>query len=143
MNYSLESATTNEKDFIYNLKKLCNYDYVNEIWGWNEDYQIKDFNNDFILGNFHIVKADNQNVGFLELYEIENNINITEIHLLTNYRGKGIGSDIIKSVIERAKQQGKSVTTGCFKKNTNAKDLYIRLGFKVEKETNTHFEMRL
>lgn len=31
-------------DFVYQLKKVCYYPYVSEIWGWDEEKQTDYFN---------------------------------------------------------------------------------------------------
>jgi len=66
-------------------------------------------------------------------------INITEIHINSNFQGKGIGSKIINQIVCEAKDKNKKVTLGCFKQNNGAVKLYLKLGFKITEETGTHF----
>lgn len=70
------------------------------------------------------------------------NINIIEIHITSEYQGYGIGSEIINLIIEKALSNNKTVTIGCFIDNCRAKNLYERLGFKVMRITDTHYEMK-
>lgn len=117
-------------------------DYVLKIWGWNEEYQTKDFKSDFILEYFRIITAEGKDIGFVQIIEKPLNINIAEIHIISNYQGHGIGSNIINRIIEQASKKMKTVTIGCFIDNFRAKNLYERLGFEVIKVTDTHYEMR-
>ena len=94
MNYELYPATIKDKDFIYELKKSCIIAFVEEIWGWDENYQIKDFNENFVLNNFQMVAVNTQQIGFIELNCNNDNINITELHMLPEYRCNGIGTGI-------------------------------------------------
>lgn len=71
----------------------------------------------------------------MQINESVDNINITELHIIDEYQGQGIGSNIIQSILD----QGKKVTLGCFIDNTAARKLYERLGFRVIKQTNTHY----
>lgn len=64
---------------------------------------------------------------------------IVELEILPEFQGKGIGSSILKDVIEDAKKKDKKVQIGCFKVNEGTKTLYLRSGFKIIYETETHF----
>lgn len=142
MKYYLRNITEKDKNFIYNIKKLSIINCVQKIWGWDEEYQIKDFESDFILENFIIIIVEGKDIGFIQIVEEPPNINIAEIHIIPNYQGYGIGSSIISSIIEQASNKMKTVTIGCFIDNFRAKNLYKRLGFEVIKKTDTHYEMR-
>jgi SAM-dependent methyltransferase/GNAT superfamily N-acetyltransferase len=139
MDYMLMPAKEDDKQLIYGLKKDSIFQYVDEIWGWDEAYQVKDFNDNFVLGNFQVIMLDGLKIGFIETFDNENLINISEIQIEKNYRCNGIGSDIIKKLIDKACQQIKIITLGCFKKNAGAKSLYKKLGFDLKEETKTHF----
>lgn len=117
-------------------------DYVQKIWGWNEEYQIKDFESDFILQDFKIITVEDKDIGFIQIIEEPFNINIAEIHITSNYQGYGIGRSIINRIIKQASNKMKTVTIGCFIDNSRAKNLYEGLGFEVIKVTETHYEMR-
>lgn len=142
MDHYLKNCKETDKDFIYNLKKESIYDYVNRIWGWNEEYQIKDFETDFILENFKIIEVNNKYVGFVQINEDILNVNITEIHIIREYQGKGVGGRIISNIIKQATKDDKTVSIGCFIDNNRAKQLYERLGFKVISITDTHYQMK-
>lgn len=141
MEYYLRGITADDKDFIYEVKKLSIFEYVDKIWGWDEEYQIKDFENDFDNYIFKIIVVDEKDVGFIQIDESIDSINIIEIHIIPEYQGKGIGSSILKNIIERANNISKIVKIGCFKDNIRARNLYERLGFKVVKTTDTHYMM--
>lgn len=141
MEYHLRNISEKDKDFIYNVKKSSIMKYVEKIWGWDEEYQIKDFESDFILENFKIISAEGKDIGFIQVVEDPLYISIIEIHIIPNYQGCGIGISILKRIIEQASNKMKPVRIGCFKDNTGAKRLYERLGFRVVNITDTHYEM--
>lgn len=142
MKYDFKEVKESDKEFVYNMKKASNYNYVQKIWGWDEEYQIKDFESDFIKENFKIISAECKDIGFIQLVENSLNINITEIHIMSDYQGNGIGSDIINSIITKSNNNKKTVTIGCFIDNFRAKDLYERLGFQIINMTDIHYEMK-
>ncbi|QAA33041.1 GNAT family N-acetyltransferase [Clostridium manihotivorum] len=142
MNYCLENCSELDKDFIYNVKKQSIYNYVENIWGWDEEYQVKDFESDFNIENFKVIVADDKYIGFIQLNEDISNVNITEIHIIPEYQGNGTGFDIINNIIEQAIKDDKTISIGCFIDNIRAKQLYERIGFKVVSITDTHYEMK-
>lgn len=142
MEYFLRNIMETDKSFIYGVKKTSIYDYVEKIWGWNEEYQVKDFGNDFNLKDFKIITVGDEDIGFVQTNESPSNVNISEIHIVSKYQGFGIGGSIIKDIISQAAGSGKTVTIGCFINNTRARCLYEKLGFEVIKTTDTHYAMR-
>ena len=141
MNYSLREIGWLDKEFIYHVKKESNFMYIDKIWGWDEDYQIQDFNTDFKLNEFKIIVSENKDIGFLQLEEFNNNLNISEIHIVPEYQGQAIGSQIINDILHDEKNQLKTISVGCFILNQRAKNLYERLGFRIINETETHYIM--
>jgi ribosomal protein S18 acetylase RimI-like enzyme len=56
-------------------------------------------------------------------------------YLLSDYRGKGLGSALLTHVMQQARAQGKRVRLRVLRVNTGARRLYERLGFEVVQET--------
>jgi len=139
INYLLKSAAMDNYDFIYNVKKLTLKEHIERIWGWDEAYQQNDFRQCFIPQKNKIIVYDNEEIGYVETNEEDNIVHIVELEILPKFQGEGIGSSIIKDIIEYADASEKKVRIGCFKINTGATRLYERLGFKVLEETKTHY----
>ncbi|WP_425447345.1 GNAT family N-acetyltransferase [Dethiothermospora halolimnae] len=142
MKYNLRSIRKKDKNFIYNVKKSSIYNYVKKIWGWDEEYQKKDFESDFNLKDFKIIVVNDKDIGFIQIHKTDSNVNITEIHITSKYHGYGIGRDIINNIIDEALAKSKTITIGCFINNIRGKSLYERLGFEVVNKTSTHYEMK-
>ncbi|QMS85269.1 GNAT family N-acetyltransferase [Candidatus Xianfuyuplasma coldseepsis] len=143
MKYSLRKASIEDKKCIYDLKKNSNYKYVDEIWGWDETYQINDFNDSFIIEELTVIENEGNVIGFYQLSVHPDKINLTEIHIKPEFRGRGIGSELINAFITGARNQRKRLTLGSFKSNTRATELYHRLGFTIFDETATHYMMEI
>lgn len=139
MEYQVRNALEYDKELIYNLKKSNNYDYVESIWGWNEEYQQVDFENDWTNRNkFYCIEDQGKLIGFYQVDNSLSEVNIEELHIHPDYRGRGIGTTIIQNVIEQAQKQNQSIMVGCFKQNVGALKLYEKNGFQCELETKTH-----
>lgn len=143
INYDLRQSTMEDKEFIYNLKKLVLKEYIDEIWGWDEEYQRKDFEMYYNPVNNKIITCNNSDIGILETSEDNDEIHIIEIAILPEYQGNSIGTNVLKQIIDNSKATDKRVKIGCFKINREDKKLYIKLGFKQIEETRTHYILEL
>lgn len=140
MDYKIRFATPADHDLIYALKADSVRPYVERIWGWDEDYQRKDFDGDFShIKQFNVIEVDSRLVGFVQYYFEYPYFEVVEIHLLPEYRGNGIGSDILRYLQKVCIAQDRKIRIGCFKENHQAKVLYQKLGFMQTEETDTHY----
>lgn len=140
MDYIIRSATPDDHDLIYLLKSQSVRPYVEKIWGWDESYQQNDFDRDFSqIGQFKVIEANGEFIGYVQYYLEHSHYHVVEMHLLPEYRGKGIASGILKAIQEICVAQGKKIQLGCFKENVRAKNLYQKLGFIEIGETDTHY----
>ena len=144
MDYKLRPYEMFDYEFVYSLKKVVYKKYVEMNWGeWNEIDQRKMFE-DFIKSyskEIFIIIVNNQNVGFFHGGNLENgHYEQRNICILPEFQGNGIGSSILKSIINKHGDQ--DIYLRCFKQNPVV-DLYKRLGFEVYDETDYHFKMVL
>ena len=142
MDYTIRFARIDDRDWIFALKSESIRPYVEKIWGWDENYQKSDFARDFSeIEQFRIIEMNGNCAGFIQCSFDDPYYEVVEIHLFEEYRGKGIGSDLLKNLKKFCVAQGKKVRIGCFKENRGAKRLYEKLGFIQTKETDTHYIM--
>lgn len=140
MEYRIRFATPNDHDVIYALKAESVRPYVEKNWGWDEDYQRKDFDSEFShMEQFNVIEVDSKFAGFVQYYFEYPYFEVVEIHLLPGYRGNGIGSDILRYLQKVCIAQDRKIRIGCFKENHRAKALYQKLGFMQTEETDTHY----
>ena len=140
MDYKIRFATPDDHDLIYGLKAESVRPYVEKNWGWDEDYQRKDFDSEFShMEQFNVIEVDSKFAGFVQYYFEYPYFEVVEIHLLPGYRGNGIGSDILRYLQKACIAQDRKIRIGCFKENHRAKALYQKLGFMQTEETDTHY----
>jgi GNAT superfamily N-acetyltransferase len=76
-----------------------------------------------------IIQADALEIGMLKVEERADCIYLGDIQIQHEYRNRGIGTNLIKSVIRSASIANKPVRLRVLRGNP-AKNLYLRLGFR-------------
>jgi ribosomal protein S18 acetylase RimI-like enzyme len=84
---------------------------------------------------------DSVPIGRLYVARWADEIRIVDIALLPEFRGRGIGSTLIKQVLAEGKAAGKPVSIHVEQFNP-ARSLYRRLGFEVVEERGAYWLMR-
>ena len=79
---------------------------------------------------FQVILRDGQPVGRLYVYRGPTEMRIVDIALLPAYRNEGIGSSLLRGLMEEAAQMGKPLRIHV-EKNNPALRLYTRLGFRA------------
>lgn len=139
MEYLLRPALPEDHDWIYACKTVSVRPYVERIWGWDEALQRRDFDGDFVsIGQFKVIETSEKAIGFLQVTEERDCMEVEELHLLPDYREQGIGSSILRRLLLNCRERGLTLRLGCFKENYRARNLYRRLGFRQIAETETH-----
>jgi ribosomal protein S18 acetylase RimI-like enzyme len=88
-----------------------------------------------------IILFKGQPVGRLILVRRDEEIRLADVALLSEHRGKGIGSALIKDLMNEANSSARPIRLQVDKPNVGALRLYERLGFSVTGENMTHFQM--
>lgn len=134
-------ALTTDIDFARHVHHQAYKDVVTRQFGtWDEQAQDGFFNGDWIASAYEIVVCDGVPCGYLCVLDHEKHIHIIDIVLLSAFQGRGIGTHILRQIIERAKARQVPIKLGALKEN-RAIALYQRLGFKEFKRTETQILM--
>lgn len=116
--------------------------HIAEIWGWNESDQDNYFKKDFENCELQVILYSDQKIGYLQLNREPGVLSIVNLLILPEFQGLGLGSEILRDLIDQAKENRLSLRLGVFKVNTRARKLYEKLEFQVDSETETHFLMQ-
>lgn len=139
MQIFLRSIKTEDYEFLWRLHNAALKIYVEKTWGWNEDFQRKNFKENFNVENGQIVVVEGEDAGYFWTIEKENEILLASIRFLPEFQNRKIGTELIKRLIENSR---KPVKLQVLKANP-ARRLYEKLGFVIAGETETHFLMKL
>ena len=143
MKTSYRPATADDLELTYRIKSNSLKPYIEEVWGWNEDFQQEFHKKNFNPKNIQIILLNNTPLGYLESEDKENTLFIYNLLIDKSFQNKGIGTGILTILIDDAFAQKKTVQLEVLKVNTRAKQLYQRLGFKLIGENKTKFILAL
>lgn len=140
--YVLRKYNNEDYDFVYEVKKNAYKKYVEQCWGrWNEKEQRNRFKESMekAIDKTYIIMGDNERIGFYQGQVVnERTYYIENICIIPEYQGKGIGTEILKSILKE--YSDKNIEIQYFKQNPVGR-LYEKLGFIPNGETEFHFQM--
>ena len=87
--------------------------------------------------NFDIVAVDGEPAGRLYVHRGERELRIVDIALLPAHRGNGVGTSLLRGLLDEADAAGKSVTIHVERMNP-ALRLYERLGFGLAEDKGVY-----
>ena len=141
MNYVLIPVTNLDFDFAYQLKKVAYKEYIEQTWGWDEDFQMKFHEENFSTANTKIVIVEGRRIGTVDLKEEDERTFISGLYLLPAFQNKGIGTAILRDIMQETAANKKRIELEVLKVNTKAQDLYKRLGFEMSEGDETKYLM--
>lgn len=140
--FHVRPAISGDAEALFMIHRSAMYEYVDRIWGWDDEWQKSKFFKDFdLLNNRLVICHIDRSVGFISLKLETDAIFIETIELSRDYQRCGIASALFEQLIEVAGERGKSLRLQVFKINDRARCLYERLGFAVTGQTKHHYQM--
>lgn len=88
-----------------------------------------------------IVERHGHAIGLLQVEDSPGQAMLSQIHLVPEHRGRGIGTGLIRELLDQARGEGKAVTLNVIEGNP-ALALYERLGFEVVGRDGPRVQMR-
>lgn len=139
---SFRKAEIEEMDWAYLLFKEGLQHYISQTWGWNELFQRHSFLANLPASSFVIITLDDKDIGGYCLKNKTDHLYLEMLLISTPMQRKGIGSDVMRLLIEQAEIQDIPVRLNVLRNNP-AHQFYRRLGFEVTAEDSFRYEMSL
>lgn len=128
----LRPATGDDLTLTYEITKDAMREYVVQTWGaWNEDEQLQKHHANFLAATHRVINFGDSVAGFVAVEDLPSHIWLVKLYLLSAFRGHGIGSEVLRLVIEQAESFNKPVRLRVLRVNVRAQALYARNGFHV------------
>jgi ribosomal protein S18 acetylase RimI-like enzyme len=130
--YTCQKAEQTDREEIFKLYCLVMHDYISEILGWDEQWQINDFSTHFDPQETMVVYKGEELAGYSRVENRDGQLFIRMIIVHPHHRRKDIGSKLPESVITSGNEQSKRVGLEVFKINNEARKSHEKHGFNVE-----------
>lgn len=127
---------------IKEIHRLTMKAFVESRWGWDSDKQVVFLKSNLDKYASQVILYNKTIIGILMLDVSESKIVISNLLIDPAFQGRGVGSNILSSVIDKYTDDKKSIELSVFKEN-KAFGLYKRLGFRVVKEESDKYFMKL
>jgi len=143
MRYSLRPATAADKAWLDQLRRAAYADLFDATWGgWDEDRHRRHFDGTWERGGIQAIEIDGRPIGMVQLTQSDDRVEVIEIQIALDHQNNGIGTQLMRDVMDRASQQGRDVVLSTGLKNAGAIRLYERLGFEATERTDSKVWMR-
>ena len=137
--YHLRQATETDVELMFRLQHLDGKG--TDTSDADQVLKFEKYRNDFNPSEIQVVEHEGQSIGRLRVVRGDT-IYIGGIQILPEWRGEGIGTQIIEHLIHEADEKLVPITLEVRHNNTEAYNLYERLGFQVVEEDEIQKMMR-
>lgn len=128
--YEIRKADNSDYEFLFGLKKSAEFEPIKAVFGWDENVQRDIHRNEWNEEKPTIIEVDGIAVGSYLVQLHADYLYFGRFFLLPQYQGKGIGSHVLKRVIDIAAQKSLPIQL-CYLQGNRVGQLYKRLGFEV------------
>jgi ribosomal protein S18 acetylase RimI-like enzyme len=144
MDFTFRPAADSDYAWLWELKRLTMRTYVENMWGgWDDAAQEDFFRRNFVPATVRVIVVEGQDVGLLHVEREADALFLANLQILPDFQNRGLGSAVVRHVIEEARATGLGVRLQVLKSNQPARRLYERLGFEITQEGGMHDQMRL
>lgn len=135
----IRKATKIDVEFLASVQLLANEERLSVYDDWDAKqfkeywraHTVREVAGEIGDSTTYVIEFNGTPVGLLRIVRPGGEIFIGGIQILPSYQRSGLGSRILRSMIDEARGQALPLTLEVEKDNPSAKRLYARLGFKV------------
>jgi GNAT superfamily N-acetyltransferase len=141
MHVFLEPCSEDDRDFAFLVTEETMRTYVEQTFGsWDGDAQRQRFDGFFDTATYRVIVVDSVRAGILAVEDGPSEMFLAKIFLRPPFQRRGIGSVLIRELIEQARAARKPLRLRVLRVNP-ARNLYERLGFLITSSTPEHHFM--
>lgn len=127
-------------EFALAMKKEALGPHIAQRWGWDERRQREMHSERWATRRFSRIVLDGEPIGTVSIDEMPDHLVLAEFYIRPAFHRKGIGTEVLRTVLAEAAGKGLGIKLQCLKWNP-ARSLYERHGFATVGETETHLLM--
>lgn len=151
MKLSMRPVDPSDEEFLFELYRSTRVEEIS-AWGWSPDQQEAFLRMQFTAqkrsygmaygsAEHDLIVAEGDRIGRMMVSRNDAEINLVDIALLPEARGKGVGSDLIRKLQREAELCRKTVVLQVAN-NNRARHLYERLGFVLVSDDAMYCRMK-
>lgn len=132
MRIELRPAQPQDLPQLYAITASAMRSYVEQAFGpWVEDFQRTVIANSFDPATHRFIHVDGALAGVVAVAEFGDHIQLEKLYLLPDVQGRGVGSQVLRDLLQAAERQQKTLRLRVLEVNTSARRFYERHGFVV------------
>jgi len=143
IDWTLRPVTVEDHDFVVELNRVAMGSYLEATFGWNDAALSAYLDERFDASGGQVIQVAGVDVGELLVEERPDRLFVVRLALLPEWQGRGIGSAVVSTLVDRARELGAAVVLDVLGVNSRAVRLYESLGFVRIAESETDVSMRL
>jgi len=143
IDWTLRPVTVDDHDFVVELNRVAMGSYLEATFGWNDAALSAYLDERFDASGGQVIQVAGVDVGELLVEERPDRLFVVRLALLPEWQGRGIGSAVVSTLVDRARELGAAVVLDVLRVNSRAVHLYESLGFVRIAESETDVSMRL
>jgi ribosomal protein S18 acetylase RimI-like enzyme len=140
MQISFRSARPQDFDYCANLYFAGMERAIREL-NLDMTAQVANFRRRWQVTQVRIIVLDGTDIGWLQSTIQGEALFLAQLFVDASFQGQGIGTEVMKRIIDEAARANQAVTLSVVKTNP-ALRLYERLGFRITHEDDRKFYMR-
>lgn len=136
--FSIFASSRPDLEWMTGLGEVMKAELIRQQFMCEQEYLKREYPD----AALSIVLLEGEPIGRLYVHRGAKTFRVIAIALLPEYRGRGIGKDLLSGILKEASEAGKQVRLKVAWFNYSARSLYERLGFSTIEDTGVYCEMQ-
>jgi ribosomal protein S18 acetylase RimI-like enzyme len=133
-------VSNSEFEELFACVKQGIFIHVDDVFGWDDDFQRQRLLNDYHPSWFHWVYRGKERIGLVCFKPYDNAYHIHLLIIFPQNQGRSLGKQVMTLIHKRAMEEQRSqVTLSSFRSNTRTISFYQSLGYRVIDEGDDDF----
>lgn len=130
-------ASPSDQDVLFDLYAELFRGHIEEIWGWDEEWQITNFRKEWEEFDTDLIVQKDELLGYIQTRTEVDHIFVLIFGIYPRFQSQGIGAKIMNGLKNTAKVADLGIKLNVFRTNQRVVSFYERLGFEIEAETES------